>query len=54
LRRSLHGGHAISSVLQVTPAAPGTMIQIGGHLRQGIAKLFWRADAAAPGQDVPK
>ena len=40
VRRVLHRGHAVGSVLQVAPGASRTVIQIGGGISQRVTESF--------------
>ena len=52
VRRSLHGGHTIGGVLQISPRSAGSVIESRRQDGNGIAKLLWRAQAAAAGKNV--
>ena len=52
LRRCLHGGHAVGSILQIAPNASWAMVEVGGNQRQHIAKLVRCSHRAARAQEV--
>ena len=52
MRRGLHGGDAVSGVLQVAPGAARAMIQIGRDLRQRVAELIRSTDTASGAEHV--
>src|SRR5689334_16353423 len=51
-RSTLHRGYAISGVLQISPDASGTVVKISCYMRQGIAELFGRSQAAARAKNI--